>query len=44
MSSAGLAPKVVVMTTTISALKYYGGAPLTTLTIPNVEALRNGTS
>ena len=40
--SAGLAPKVVVMTTTIRALKYHGGAPLTTLTIPNVEALKNG--
>ena len=40
--SAGLAPKVVVMTTTIRALKYHGGAPLSSLTIPNVEALRKG--
>ncbi|NJY62635.1 formate--tetrahydrofolate ligase [Salinimicrobium sp. CDJ15-81-2] len=40
--SAGLAPKVVVITTTIRALKYHGGAALTTLTIPNVEALKNG--
>lgn len=40
--SAGLAPKVVVMTTTIRALKYHGGAPLSTLTIPNVEALIKG--
>ena len=40
--SAGLSPKVVVMTTTIRALKYHGGAHLSTLTIPNVEALKNG--
>ena len=40
--SAGLAPKVVVMTTTIRALKYHGGATLSTLTIPNVEALIKG--
>ncbi|MCC8360342.1 formate--tetrahydrofolate ligase [Salinimicrobium sediminilitoris] len=40
--SAGLAPKVVVMTTTIRALKYHGGAPLSSLTIPNVEALKKG--
>ncbi len=40
--SAGLAPKVVVMTTTIRALKYHGGAPLSSLTIPNVEALEKG--
>ena len=40
--SAGLAPKVVVMTTTIRALKYHGGAALATLTIPNVEALQKG--
>lgn len=40
--SAGLAPKVVVMTTTIRALKYHGGAALNTLTIPNVDALING--
>ena len=40
--SAGLAPKVVVMTTTIRALKYHGGAALNTLTIPNVDALIKG--
>ena len=40
--SAGLAPKVVVMTTTIRALKYHGGAPLSSLTIPDVEALEKG--
>lgn len=40
--SAGIAPKVVVMTTTIRALKYHGGAPLSSLTIPNVEALIKG--
>ena len=40
--SAGLAPKVVVMTTTIRALKYHGGAPLTSLTIPDVDALEKG--
>lgn len=40
--SAGLTPKVVVMTTTIRALKYHGGAPLSSLTIPNVEALKKG--
>ncbi|WP_324718984.1 formate--tetrahydrofolate ligase [Salinimicrobium sp. HB62] len=40
--SAGLAPKVVVMTTTIRALKYHGGAPLSSLTIPDVEALVKG--
>ena len=40
--SAGLSPKVVVMTTTIRALKYHGGASLNTLTIPNVEAVRDG--
>lgn len=40
--SAGLAPKVVVMTTTIRALKYHGGAPLSSLTIPDVDALEKG--
>ena len=40
--SAGLAPKVVVMTTTIRALKYHGGAALNSLTIPNVDALIKG--
>lgn len=40
--SAGLSPKAVVITTTIRALKYHGGADLKELTTPNVEALRNG--
>ena len=40
--SAGLAPKAVVITTTIRALKYHGGADLKTLTEPNVEALKKG--
>ncbi|RZW54581.1 MAG: formate--tetrahydrofolate ligase [Flavobacteriaceae bacterium] len=40
--SAGLAPKAVVLTTTIRALKYHGGADLKELTIPSVAALKNG--
>ncbi|GAB5398452.1 MAG: formate--tetrahydrofolate ligase [Aureisphaera sp.] len=40
--SAGLSPKAVVITTTIRALKYHGGADLKELTTPNVEALRTG--
>lgn len=40
--SAGLSPKAVVLTTTIRALKYHGGADLKELTTPNVEALKNG--
>lgn len=40
--SAGLKPKAVVLTTTIRALKYHGGADLKSLTTPNVEALKNG--
>ena len=40
--SAGLSPKVVVLTTTIRALKYHGGASLDSLTTENVEALRKG--
>ncbi|MEC3908431.1 formate--tetrahydrofolate ligase [Tamlana sp. 2201CG12-4] len=40
--SAGLKPKAVVLTTTIRALKYHGGADLKSLTIPNLEALENG--
>lgn len=40
--SAGLSPKAVVITTTIRALKYHGGADLKSLTEPNVEALKNG--
>ncbi|MBQ4820666.1 formate--tetrahydrofolate ligase [Aquimarina sp. MMG016] len=40
--SAGLSPKAVVLTTTIRALKYHGGAKLDALTTPNTEALRKG--
>lgn len=40
--SAGLAPKAVVLTTTIRALKYHGGATLDSLTTENVDALKNG--
>lgn len=40
--SAGLSPKAVVLTTTIRALKYHGGADLKSLTTPDVEALKNG--
>lgn len=40
--SAGLKPKVVVLTTTIRALKYHGGADLKSLTDPDAEALTRG--
>lgn len=40
--SAGLSPKAVVITTTIRALKYHGGADLKELTTTNVEALKKG--
>lgn len=40
--SANLKPKAVVLTTTIRALKYHGGADLKSLTTPNVDALKNG--
>lgn len=40
--SANLHPKVVVLTATIRALKYHGGADLKSLTEPNVDALKNG--
>ncbi len=40
--SANLKPKVVVLTATIRALKYHGGASLKELTTPNLEALKNG--
>jgi len=40
--SAGLSPKAVVLTTTIRALKYHGGAGLKTLTEPDTEALKKG--
>ncbi len=40
--SAGVSPKAVVLTATIRALKYHGGADLKTLTKPNVEALKKG--
>ncbi|WP_411893643.1 formate--tetrahydrofolate ligase [Winogradskyella sp. A2] len=40
--SANISPKVVVLTTTIRALKYHGGADLKSLAEPNVDALRQG--
>jgi formate--tetrahydrofolate ligase len=40
--SAGLSPKAVVLTTTIRALKYHGGADLKNLTEENVDALKKG--
>lgn len=40
--AAGLSPKAVVLTTTIRALKYHGGADLKSLTEENVEALKKG--
>ena len=40
--SAGLSPKAVVLTTTIRALKYHGGADLKKLTEPDPDALRKG--
>ena len=40
--SAGLSPKAVVLTTTIRALKYHGGADLKLLTEPDTIALTKG--
>jgi formate--tetrahydrofolate ligase len=40
--SAGLSPKAVVLTTTIRALKYHGGASLDDLTTPDLVALKDG--
>ena len=40
--SAGISPKAVVLTTTIRALKYHGGADPKNLTEENVQALKNG--
>ena len=40
--SASLSPKAVVITATIRALKYHGGADLKTLTIENSDAVKNG--
>ncbi|MCD4709282.1 MAG: formate--tetrahydrofolate ligase, partial [Bacteroidales bacterium] len=40
--SAGLSPIAVVLTTTIRALKYHGGADLKKLTEPDPEALKKG--
>jgi formate--tetrahydrofolate ligase len=40
--SAGLKPKAVVLTTTIRALKYHGGADLKALTEENLDALKQG--
>lgn len=40
--SANLKPKAVVLTTTIRALKYHGGADLKNLTTPNINTLKLG--
>ena len=40
--SADLSPKAVVLTTTIRALKYHGGADLKNLTTENIDALEKG--
>lgn len=40
--SANISPKVVVLTATIRALKYHGGKPLSDLTQPDLNALKNG--
>ena len=40
--SAGLSPKAVVITTTIRALKYHGGAELKMLKEENIDALEKG--
>jgi len=40
--SAGLSPKAVVLTTTIRALKYHGGADLDSLSKPDTGALEKG--
>jgi formate--tetrahydrofolate ligase len=40
--SANLKPKAVVLTATIRALKYHGGADLKNLTTPDVKALKLG--
>jgi len=40
--SAGLSPKAVVLTATVRALKYHGGADLNALTEPDCEALIRG--
>jgi formate--tetrahydrofolate ligase len=40
--SAGLSPKAVVLTATIRALKYHGGADLKKLTEPDTGALKKG--
>ncbi|WP_027136646.1 formate--tetrahydrofolate ligase [Gaetbulibacter saemankumensis] len=40
--SANLNPKAVVLTTTIRALKYHGGAELNNLTTPDLIALKQG--
>jgi len=42
--SAGLSPKAVVLVATIRALKYHGGAPLSTISAPNPEAVSLGLS
>jgi formate--tetrahydrofolate ligase len=40
--SSGLSPRCVVLVATVRALKYHGGAPLKSLSTPNLEALNAG--
>ncbi len=40
--SSGLKPKAVILTATIRAIKYHGGAGLDNLTEPNAEAVKEG--
>lgn len=40
--SAGISPSAVVLVATLKALKYHGGAELSTVTEPNSEALKEG--
>lgn len=42
--SAGLSPKAIVITATIRAIKYHGGADLKNLTEENIEAVTKGLS
>ncbi len=41
---SGLSPKAIVLVSTVRALKYHGGQPLTDLKTPDPAALRNGLS
>ncbi|MBY0574568.1 MAG: formate--tetrahydrofolate ligase, partial [Undibacterium sp.] len=39
---SGLSPSAVVIVATVRALKYHGGQDLKTLTVPNLDTLKNG--